>query len=378
MDFIESLYQKIDEGIEGKNQGYSTGLNKLDSIIDGVTKQTYYVIFSNSGAGKTSLCLYSFIYRPLVDHIDDDNFRIVYFSLEMAPEMLFAKLLSTYIFEHYGIELSVKKLLSRQKGYTLPKKYREIVEECKPWLNKIKKKILIYDKAINAKLVYAIISKDLENYGKFETTEKHKRFIPNSEDLLYEVIIDHISLVHPSPGKSLKQEIDEVSKYLLTLRNIAGISPVVIQQANREQGNIERRKAGVSNFNINDTKDSGGPVQDAEIVISIYNPNRDRLNSYRGYDISQLADKFRIISVLKSRYGDSDVEIGINYFGWVNYWKEIPKPDDIYDYTKYQNPQYILKEIQNTENNIDTQDIKKELDNTTQQDNIKPKFKMVL
>ena len=126
------------------------------------------------------------------------------------------------------------------------------------------------------------------------------------------------------------------------------------------------------------TKDSGGPVQDAEIVISMYNPNRDRLNSYRGYDISQLADKFRIISVLKSRYGDSDVEIGVNYFGWVNYWKEIPKPDDIYDYTKYQNPQYILKEIQNTENNIDTQDIKKELDNTNQQDNIKPKFKMVL
>ena len=69
---------------------------------------------------------------------------------------------------------------------------------------------------------------------------------------MYLVIIDHISLVHPSPGKSLKQEIDEVSKYLLTLRNIAGISPIVIQQANREQGNIERRKQGMSGFTIND------------------------------------------------------------------------------------------------------------------------------
>ena len=113
------------------------------------------------------------------------------------------------------------------------------------------------------------------------------------------------------------------------------------------------------------TKDSGGPVQDAEIVISIYNPNRDRLSTYRGYDITQLGDKFRIISVIKSRYGDSDIEIGVNYFGWINYWKEIPKPDDIYDYIKYTNPQYII------DNNTNKDNIEK-IDNT------KPTFKMTL
>lgn len=370
---VESLVQKIEDGIEGKNQGFSTGLDKLDSIIDGVTKQTYYVLFSNSGAGKTSLCLYSFVYRPLMEHLDDDNFRILYFSLEMASEMLFAKLLSTYIFEEYNLELSVKKLLSRKKGYTLPKEYFDIVKECIPWLKKVESKIIVYDKAINAKLVYALVTKDLEKYGHFETTEKHKTYIPNNKDMVYEVIIDHISLVHPSAGKSLKQEIDDVSKYLLTLRNIAGISPVVIQQANRDQGNVERRKAGISNFTLNDTKDSGGPTQDAEIVISIYNPHRDRLNNYRGYDISQLGDKFRVITVLKSRYGDSDVEIGVNYFGWINYWKELPKPDEIYDPAKYTNPQYILNELNNVDNNSDTRDI----DNIKNED-IKPTFKMIM
>ena len=119
---VDLLYKDIEDGIKGKNQGYSTGLEKLDSIIDGVTKQTYYVLFSNSGAGKTSLCLYSFIYRPLMEHLDDPNFKIVYFSLEMSPVMLLAKLLSTYIFEKYNLELSVKKILSREKGYHLPKK----------------------------------------------------------------------------------------------------------------------------------------------------------------------------------------------------------------------------------------------------------------
>lgn len=118
------------------------------------------------------------------------------------------------------------------------------------------------------------------------------------------------------------------------------------------------------------TKDSGGPVQDAEIVISIYNPNRDRLSTYRSYDITQLGDKFRIISVIKSRYGDSDVEIGVNYFGWINYWKEIPKPDDIYDYIKYTNPQYIINDIKD---NTNIEDVIEEKD-----DNSKPTFKMIL
>lgn len=367
---VDLLYKDIEDGIEGKNQGYSTGLDKLDSIIDGVTKQTYYVLFSNSGAGKTSLCLYSFIYRPLMEHLDDPNFKIVYFSLEMSPVMLLAKLLSTYIFENYNLELSVKKILSREKGYHLPKKYYDIIKECKPWLDKVSKKIDIYDKTTNAKVVYAYVSKDLENFGHFEVSDNHKVYIPNNSDLMYLVIIDHISLVRPSNGNTLKQEIDETSKYLLTLRNIAGISPIVIQQANREQGSMDRRKQGMSGFTINDTKDSGGPVQDAEIVISIYNPNRDRLSTYRGYDIAQLGDKFRIISVIKSRYGDSDVEIGVNYFGWINYWKEIPKPDDIYDYTKYTNPQYIINDIKD---NTNTEDIIKEEDN-----NNKPTFKIIL
>ena len=35
---VQSLLKKIDEGREGKNQGYSMGLPKLEGVIDGVTK----------------------------------------------------------------------------------------------------------------------------------------------------------------------------------------------------------------------------------------------------------------------------------------------------------------------------------------------------
>ena len=114
-----SLLHQITYGREGRNWGYSMGLPKLEEIIDGVTQSTYTLIFSPTGTGKSSIALYSYIYKPLMEHLDDDDFKVTYFSLEMSAEMLYAKLLSMYIFEKYHIELSTKELLSRKKDYTL-------------------------------------------------------------------------------------------------------------------------------------------------------------------------------------------------------------------------------------------------------------------
>lgn len=364
MTITDSLLKEIELGREGHNEGFSMGLPKLESIIDGVTKQTYTTVFSNSGAGKTNFVLYSYVFTPLMEHLEDDRFKVFYCSLEMNSSIIFGKLLSMYIFSKYGIELSIKELLSRKRGYRLSDKNYKIVQSCKDWLNKIESKIIIYDKSLNAKVLYKLLMDDLQKMGRFEETEKRKIYYPNNPDLIYVVVVDHISLLRPQPGNSLKQEIDDTSAYLLTLRNMCGISPVVVQQANREQGNMERRKQGVNNFTINDTKDSGGPVQDSEIVISIYNPNRDKLSSYRGYDVKKLGNVFRVISVLKSRYGEADVEIGVNFFGRSNWWAELPIPSEIYDYDKYLTPDYLIKK--------DEDDIKKE------DEKCKNDFKLIL
>ena len=37
------------------------------------------------------------------------------------------------------------------------------------------------------------------------------------------------------------------------------ISPLVIMQANRDSAGMERRKQGLNNMRLSDTKDSGGP-----------------------------------------------------------------------------------------------------------------------
>ena len=85
-------------------------------------------------------------------------------------------------------------------------------------------------------------------------------------------------------------------------------------------------------------------------MIAIYNPFRDALKTYRKYDISKLESTFRSIMILKNRFGDCDVEVGVAFYGWINTFKELPSPDEIYDYEKYKTPNWTLDEkVQETD-----------------------------
>lgn len=362
----DSLYSQIESGRTGSSWGYSLGLPKLESIIDGVTRNTYTLIMSPSGVGKTSLALFSFIYKPLCEHLEDKNFKISYFSLEISAELLFAKLLSLHIYDTYKVELSTKELLSRKKNYTLSEEHYNMVKESLPWLKKVEEVITVYDKGLNAKSLYTLLMKELEKEGTFKETEGRKFYIPKNENLVHLVVIDHLSLCRPSEGRTLKEEMDLISSYLVTLRNMCKISPLVIMQVNRNSTSIDRRKEGMSNITLNDAKDSGSPIQDSEIVLSLFSPHREKLSTYRGYDIKRLQHNFRSITCLKNRYGESDIEIGCAFYGKVGYFAELPKPDEIYDYEKYENSRWIL------ENSSD--------DNVKNEDNIKSnqKFKFTL
>lgn len=339
-----SILNQITLGREGNNWGYSMGLKKLEGIIDGVTKSTYTLIFSTSGAGKTSLALYSYIYKPLMEHLDDGKFKVIYFSLEMSAEKLLLKLLSIYIFETYHIELSVKELLSVRKDYTLSDENFKIVKECMPWLKKVEDAMVIFDKSLNCKSLYTLLMKELQKNGTFTETDNRKIYTPDDPDAITIVAIDHLSLVRPTEGRSKKEEMDLISSYLVTLRNMCGISPLVIMQSNRDSAGMDRRKAGLNNLRLTDIKDSGSPSEDAEVVLSIFNPFKEKLCTYNNYNIEKLRGKFRAVTVLKSRYGETDVEIGCAFYGASGAWKELPRGDEANDYDSYISSDYYFKD----------------------------------
>jgi len=341
----ESLLDKIDRGREGKNHGFNIGLEKLQSIIDGLTQRTYYLLFSQTSGGKTTLALYSFIYYPLKEHLEDGNYKASIFSLEMDADILYAKLLLLYLWDEFKIDLSLRELLSRKKDYQLSDNIYDKVIQGLKWLEKVEKVVRIYDKTCNSAFVYKSLITELKEDGEFEESEYRKIYKPNNPDLIHVVLVDHMSLLRPSEGRKLKEEMDLTSSYLVTLRNMCGISPVIIMQVNRQSSDMERRKANLNNLTLNDVKDSGNMPQDCDVALSLFYPLREELATYHGYNIKELRDRFRSITVRKCRYGESEVEIGCFFWGHNGYFKELPKPDEIFDYT-------IYKKLDFEDNNI--------------------------
>lgn len=350
MSITSSVISQIKKGMLGENWGLPMGMPKLESVIDGVTQSTYTLVFGSTGSGKTSFALYSYIYKPIMENINNENFKVIYYSLEMSAEALFVKLLSIYLWEKYGKELSFKEILSKKRGETLSEEDFKLIEDAEAWLRRIEEIITVYDRTLTADRLYAHLLSELQKYGRFEETETRKIYVPNNKNQIILVAIDHIALMRKDKGRTKKEEIDLASNYLVTLRNRCFISPLVLMQMNRGSSSMERRNANFQEPQLDDIKDSGGPSEDAEIVLAVFHPHREKMVSYHKYKIKDgFENTFRAIIVLKNRYGDTDVSIGNAFYGKVGIWKELPKGEEINDVEPYLTldgrPEQIRNEI---------------------------------
>ena len=346
----ENLLNQIEKGREGRNWGLSMGMPKLEQYIDGVSQGTYTLLFSGSGIGKSSFALNSYVYRPIMDNIDNLNkFQIIYISLEMKAEVLLAKLLSTYIFETYGKEISYKEMLSKTRNKVLSDEDYDLIQKSIPWMKQVESILTIYDKQLTAGKFDEILTKIAKANGSFEDTGNRRIYHPSDPDKVILIVIDHLALVTRTGGNTLKNEMDNVSNLSVYYRNICNFSFLMIMQSNRESSNIERRKMDLLEPQRSDIKDSSCMEADCDNMLAIFNPFREKLNSYRGYDIKTLGSHFRSIILLKNRYGDGDISIGCSFFGNCNLWHELPRADEINDYEKYittdiYNPKMKVKE----------------------------------
>lgn len=343
MTLVDELYSKIDEGRKGKNTGLKTGLHKLDWYTGGFQKSIYKLWYGQSGSGKSSVVIFSELYRTLKDYPDYPLLH-VYFSLEMSSSVLLAKLLSLYLFETYGIELSYMDLMSVRTP--ISEDIYSYIQRSKYWLESISSKLIIFDKQLSSDSFYSSMMEILKQYGSFDKSEDGRRtiYIPNNDKLIINVIIDHAGLISPSKGRSKKEEIDLLSVYCVRFRELCGISIDFIMQENRNAGNIDRVKLNATEPTLDDAKESGGPINDCNIAIAVYYPIKYQLKSYRGYRVLDdkntgvvgLGSAIRSLLLLKNRFGTANKVFPVGFQGSIGRFVELPKPELI-DYNLYQN-----------------------------------------
>ena len=344
---IKQLYNNIEEGKKGRNIGVSTGSLKLDPVIYGIQKKYLYTIGADTSGGKTSFALDVFVYN-LLKNKGDTPVSILYYSFEMSNDVLYAKLLSRYIWDEFGRIITFKDILSLIN--TISDEDLEYVHKAREWAESVSSNIIFYDKALSPQGIYATCKEWLRKHGQFVPLGEHKEeYIENDPNEYKVVIIDHVGLISGSGSK--KERIDLTVDYLIYFRNKCSITGVFVQQLNRNAKSMDRKTNGYELIQLDDFKDTSGTTDGSEVVIGLYYPYREKIARCEGYPIQNVLKKrFRLIQILKNRYGDSDFNIGSAFYGEVGMFRDLPKPNEISDYEPYLKLDYQPERLESEDN----------------------------
>jgi hypothetical protein len=256
--------------------------------------------------------------------------------MERSKTYKFAKWVSRKIFLDQGIIIPVPKLL----GWTdkMTKDEHDLFLMYEDYMGNMNEVITIIDGPENpVGIAKELKTHALEN-GKIEQLDQYNKvYVPNNENELTIVVIDHIGLLKLTQAQPTKKAaIDKMSDELRYARDFYGYTPVVVSQFNRDISNQSRLKNGDVEPQLEDFADSSSTQNDADVVLALFDPMRYKVEDPSGYDLNKLRDEygakyFRSLRLIKNSYGEDDIRIGLGFLGQIGMFKELPKRKDITD-----------------------------------------------
>lgn len=349
---FELLKAEVDKGLSGRNNGIPMGFNRLNSHI-GIRRGMYFLVGGNTGSGKTSFIDDAFVLNPFDWYISQKapniKLRVIYRSMERPKTYKFAKWVARKIFIDHGIIIPVNKLL----GWTdkMNKDEHDLFLMYEDYIGNMSEVITIIDGPENPVGIAKELKAHALNNGSIEQLDEYNKiYVPNDENEVTIVILDHIGLLKTTKDQPTKKEaIDKMSDELRYARDFYGYTPVVVSQFNRSISNPMRIKNGDVEPQLEDFSESSSTQNDADVVLALFDPIRYKVEDPSGYQLEKLKDQFgakyfRSLRLIKNSYGSDDLRIGLGFLGQLGIFKELKKRNDMTDsdYEAVINKTYFL------------------------------------
>lgn len=341
---FETLSKEVADGIAGRNAGIPMGFQRLNRYI-GIRKRIMFLVGGLTGSGKTSLIDDAFVLNPYDWYIGQKDpqikLKIIYRSMERSRTYKLAKWVCRRIFLDHGIIIPVSKLM----GWTDKMNHDEhdLFLSYRDYLENMKDVITIIDGPDNNVGIAKQLKSHALERGRIEQLDEYNKvYVPNNDNEITIVVVDHIGLLKLTKEQSSKkQAIDSLSGDLRYARDFYGYTPVMISQFNRDISNPIRIKNGDVEPATDDFKDSSNPGEDSDVILALFDPMRYKVSDPSGYNLDKLIDEygnkyFRSLRVLKNSYGADDVRIGLGFLGEIGMFKELKKRNDMTD-SDYEN-----------------------------------------
>lgn len=356
----EGLFDSTLEVIRKRQERAATGqmncipfpFERSSGIFPGIERGTYTSWVAATGVGKSQVVRYIhviWVYDFLKRNPElDIKWKLFYFCLEETKEKFMMSIISHYLYREHKLRISIKQLRSVGKvGYYLPQDVLDKIEAAREYFEDLTKYVEIHDSVRNPYGWYKAVQEYIEARGHWqykeisvngEMTTVKDRFIHDDEQLYCMCIVDHIGLAQPEKQDGKRLTLHETiglwsSRYAIDLRNRYDAIIVDVQQLNAASQEKQFTNRGTSIVEklepaLEGMAQNRETSRNVDNVFALFAPDRYGIEEYWGYDIEKLQDHFRMLMILKSRDGESNVRIPLYFDGAVNYFRELPKSND--------------------------------------------------
>jgi replicative DNA helicase len=310
MSEFQNLLNHIQDGIDNRNAGVPMGFERLNRVI-GIRKSIYTLIFGSTGSGKSAFLHDGYILNPIDWYVRNQNagvkLKIILFSMERKKTYIFAKWLSRKIFMDEGINIPIQKMLGWWRNNPLTIAELDLIKRYEEYIDFLTNEVIdVYEGARTPADIYRIVATYADANGRNEPINEFKsQYIQNDPSIIVMPMLDHFGLVKTSKEYATKKEaIDKTSEHFQRFRDYYGMSPIGVSQITRDLGSVLYQKLDSFEPTIDHVKESGRPAEDADVVISLFDPlryNTDDRDYRSGRFVNPMtgAKHFRSVKVLK-------------------------------------------------------------------------------
>lgn len=321
---------------------------RTSRFFPGIERGTYDICTASSGVGKSKLARFLYVIVPYTfikeNPETDIRLKIFYFSLEESKEKFMMSMISYWLFVKHGMRVSIKELRSVGKvGYYLPDSVISKIEEAKEYFADLENYVTIVDDIHNPTGIFKTMKTYNEERGSWtkrkiiiDNIEKevNDTYTPNDPNEYVICITDHIGLLRTEKGLTKHETIGRFSsEHCIELRNKYANIIVNVQQQSSDKEKKQYTFKGQSideklEPSLDGLANNKETQRDADNVFGLFAPDRYQIEECDNYRVDVMQDHFRVLLILKSRDGESNVRTPLFFDGATNYFKEMPRVEN--------------------------------------------------
>lgn len=353
---FKKVEQNRDRAVRGIYNVLPLPFENARKRLPGFGRKTYVIITANQKVGKTKFADYLFVYKSINYIMEGKTIKphILYFTLEDSAEDKMANFVEYLYYKIDNMLVDGKVLMSDDNDNPCPKwlidkgqtevydkyydKFMETVEFnvdqatgfSYSSVDKIYEICISYAKEHGH---YNYIKKRVYDptykcYLEEEVIDPTNPFTWDDENEMPIIIIDNFANLEVPRGSTIYQEIENMSKKCITLKNL-GFIVVGVQHQAQEKESLTRRQANDVVPSAEGLDKNKSTAKDLTLLCGLMSPFKYEMRDFMGYDITRWKDNIRFFFVKEDRkYGAVNLKVPLLFIGESSIFEELPPYTD--------------------------------------------------